>query len=75
MADFKTEYPNGDLRVVWQPGKCAHSGVCVKMLPNVYDPKARPWIKAENATIEELKYQVDKCPSGALSYYTTDGKS
>lgn len=66
--NFKTEYPNGNLRVVWKPGKCEHAGICVKLLPNVYDPKARPWIQAENATIEELKAQIDKCPSGALSY-------
>jgi len=26
------------------------------------------WIKAENATPEELKKQIDQCPSGALSY-------
>ena len=26
-----------------------------KTLPKVYDPKERPWIKAENASPEELK--------------------
>ena len=29
----------------------------------------RPWIKIENATTEQLKNQINKCPSGALSYY------
>lgn len=62
------EYPNGSITVIWQPQKCIHSGVCVKLLPKVYNPKDRPWIKAENAVPEELKNQIDQCPSGALSY-------
>ena len=39
-----------------------------KRITKVYDPNAKPWIKPENASIEELKAQIDKCPSGALSY-------
>ncbi|MDF2553140.1 MAG: (4Fe-4S)-binding protein [Chryseobacterium sp.] len=62
------KYSNGNINVIWQPQKCIHAGICVKMLPNVYDPKARPWIKAENATSDELKNQINQCPSGALTY-------
>lgn len=62
------KYSNDSINVIWQPQKCIHSGICVKMLPNVYDPKARPWIKAENATSDELKNQINQCPSGALTY-------
>jgi len=62
------EYINGDIIVIWQPKKCIHAAVCVKMLPKVYNPKERPWLKAENATPAELKNQIDSCPSGALSY-------
>ena len=62
------EYKNGTLTVVWKPEKCAHSGICVKMLPEVYKPKEKPWIQAENASIEELKKQISQCPSGALSF-------
>lgn len=65
----KKEYTNGELTIVWQPSLCQHSGVCVKTLPKVYHPKDTPWIKPENASTAELKAQVDKCPSGALSYY------
>lgn len=63
------EYQNGDLVVVWKPKSCIHSGICVKTLPEVYNPKEKPWIKAENASVEELKAQIDLCPSGALTYY------
>lgn len=61
------EYSNGEVTIVWQPKLCIHSGVCVKTLPKVYNPKERPWIKPENATTLELIDQVAKCPSGALS--------
>ena len=64
----KKNYSNGEITVIWQPKKCQHAGVCVKTLPKVYNPKAKPWITVENATTEELKSQINKCPSGALSY-------
>lgn len=62
------EYSNGELTIIWQPEMCQHSGICVKTLPQVYNPKERPWVKIENATTAELIAQIDKCPSGALSY-------
>ncbi|MDR2823866.1 MAG: (4Fe-4S)-binding protein [Prevotellaceae bacterium] len=63
----KKRYSNGEITIVWQPSLCAHSGICVRTLPQVYDVNARPWIKPENATTQELIDQVAKCPSGALS--------
>ena len=63
------EYSNGELTIVWKPKTCIHSGECVKALPKVYNPTEKPWIKIENATTNELKAQIKKCPSGALSYY------
>jgi uncharacterized Fe-S cluster protein YjdI len=63
------EYSNGELTIVWKPAKCIHAAECVKALPEVYNPNEKPWIKAENGTTEALKAQINKCPSGALSYY------
>ena len=68
-------YTNGEITIVWEPGKCTHSGMCVKTLPQVYNPQAKPWIKIENATTEQLKVQLGKCPSGALSYFVNKEKS
>ena len=64
----KIEYSNGDMTIIWQPELCQNAVICVKMLPNVYHPKERPWIQIENAATEELIAQIKKCPSGALSY-------
>lgn len=69
------EYTNGEVTIVWEPGKCKHAGNCVKHLPNVYRPKEKPWIVAENATTEQIIEQVKTCPSGALtSYLNASGK-
>ena len=69
------EYSNEDLTVIWKPKKCIHSEICWKTLPEVYDPKGKPWIKPENATTDALKSQISKCPSGALTYKTESEES
>ena len=65
---MEKQYKNKEITIHWDQSKCIHAGVCVRSLPNVYNPKERPWIKIENASSEELKTQIDRCPSGALSY-------
>lgn len=62
------KYKKGDFTVVWKPKLCIHATTCVKMLPEVYNPNKKPWIKTENASREALKSQISKCPSGALTY-------
>ena len=69
MKEITKHYSNGELTIKWQPAKCVHAGECVRTLPQVYHPRERPWIKIENATTDELKAQVQKCPTGALSYF------
>ncbi|PHS68363.1 MAG: (4Fe-4S)-binding protein [Flavobacterium sp.] len=66
------EYSNGEITIKWAPKLCQHAGVCVKTLPKVYKPKASPWITIENASTDELKKQVSKCPSEALTYYLNE---
>ena len=65
---MKMQYKNENITIHWDQSKCIHAGICVRSLPNVYNPKERPWVKIENASTEELKAQIDKCPSRALSY-------
>jgi len=62
------KYIKEDLTILWEPGKCIHSAICIRELPRVYNPRARPWIKPENASVKELMVQIDQCPSGALNY-------
>ena len=71
---MKMQYKNENITIHWDQSKCIHAGVCVRSLPNVYNPKERPWVKIENASSEELTAQIDKCPSGALSYTLNKNK-
>ena len=66
--EITKKYLKDELTILWKPKKCIHAAVCVQMLPDVYNPNERPWLKQENASIAELKRQINECPSGALSY-------
>jgi uncharacterized Fe-S cluster protein YjdI len=67
--DIKKEYTNGEITVVWQSGKCIHSGNCVHTNPDVFQPRDKPWIKIDASSSEKIIEAVNNCPSGALSYY------
>ena len=66
--ELKKTYSNEEITVVWQPGMCIHSKKCWKGLLEVFDPREKPWIKLDGAANEQIKYQIDQCPSKALSY-------
>lgn len=44
---MKKEYKNEDITNHWDQSKCIHAGVCVRSLPNVYNPKGSPEEVAE----------------------------
>lgn len=70
--DIKKEYTNGKVTLVWQSGKCIHSAICVKNNPDVFQPKEKPWIKIDGSSTEKIIETVQKCPSGALTYYKNE---
>ena len=65
--EIKKEYSSNEVTVVWKPGLCIHSAMCVKGLPEVFNTKNKPWINIEGASGIEIVNQVKQCPSGALS--------
>ncbi|MGH9387422.1 MAG: (4Fe-4S)-binding protein [Vicinamibacterales bacterium] len=71
MKDIIKRYSNGEVTVIWQPSLCIHSGICFRGLPKVFDPRRRPWVILEGTSTEEIVKQVERCPSGALSYEPT----
>ena len=67
--ETKKEYTNGEITVVWEAGKCIHSANCVRNNPTVFQPKEKPWIKIDASSSEKIMETVNKCPSGALTFY------
>jgi uncharacterized Fe-S cluster protein YjdI len=67
--DITKEYTNGEVTIIWQSGKCIHSGNCVRNNPDVFKPKEKPWIVPENSSTDAIIETVQKCPSGALTFY------
>lgn len=73
--NIKKEYTNGEITIVWQPGKCIHSTRCWNDqmgLNTVFNPKERPWIKPDGAPSDTIMAHIQNCPSGALSYFKND---
>src|SRR3954462_7762574 len=60
------EYSTDEIVVEWQAGLCYHSHNCVRALPQVFDPEARPWVRLESASADEVDAAGAQCPSGAL---------
>ncbi len=60
-------YKKDEITVIWKPGLCAHSGICFRGLPTVFDPRRKPWIITENADQNEIVAQVLRYLSEALS--------
>jgi uncharacterized Fe-S cluster protein YjdI len=67
--NIKKEYSNGEVTIVWQSAKCIHSANCARNAAAVFRPKERPWIVPEASTTEKIIETVQKCPSGALTFY------
>ena len=61
-------YSNGDVTVIWKPDLCRHGGACARGLPAVFSPRRRPWIELHHADTPAIVAQVERCPSGALSW-------
>ena len=68
IKDTRKEYSNGELTIVWKPSLCIHSENCWRGLPEVFRYKQKPWIDPKGADSATIKSQIEKCPSGALSY-------
>jgi len=74
LNNIEKRYANDDITVIWQPGKCIHSTICWRGLSTVFDPRKKPWVDISGAESEAIMKQVDRCPSGALSYIKNETK-
>ncbi len=68
IPDILDEYEGVGVTIVDNRGVCSHAGFCTDNLPKVFRLEVEPWIDPAGATAEEIIAQVERCPSGALSY-------
>ena len=74
MAEDKLHrYESAKVVVTWDAARCIHAAECVHGLPEVFDPKAKPWIRPDAADPASVAEVVNRCPSGALSMRHADG--
>lgn len=66
-------YAGTDVTVTWSKTRCIHFAACVRGLPDVFDPDARPWIQPEEAPADAVAEVVARCPTGALHARLADG--
>jgi uncharacterized Fe-S cluster protein YjdI len=69
------EYATDEIVVEWEPRLCFHSGNCSRLLPKVFDRDRRPWVKADEASADEVEATVAQCPSGALRTRRLNGQA
>jgi uncharacterized Fe-S cluster protein YjdI len=62
----KKTYSGKALDVSFDLDTCIHAGECVRSLPAVFEVGRKPWILADNASADEIREVVARCPSGAL---------
>jgi CDGSH-type Zn-finger protein/uncharacterized Fe-S cluster protein YjdI len=72
MSDVE-EY-RGERIVIRANNRCIHSRHCVLDRPDVFVPNAQgPWIRPAAQSADTIAAQVQKCPSGALTFERLDG--
>jgi CDGSH-type Zn-finger protein/uncharacterized Fe-S cluster protein YjdI len=72
MDDQSKAYTGQRIVVRYNPKRCIHFAACVRGLPNVFDPKHRPWIMPDNADADSVAEVVQRCPTGALHFERLD---
>ncbi len=56
------------MNVKWDQDVCQHAGVCVTEYPSLYKIEDGQFvITLENASEEQIRESVKRCPSGALT--------
>lgn len=73
QAEVHRKYESDGVTVFWEPKLCSHTANCVRNLPGVFDPRARPWVDVTAEDADEIARAVESGPTGALRYSRTDG--
>jgi CDGSH-type Zn-finger protein/uncharacterized Fe-S cluster protein YjdI len=68
------EYKGKNITVQYDAQRCIHAEECVRGLPGVFNPGAKPWVQPDHAEAQALATVIQRCPTGALHYQAVDPK-
>ena len=68
----KKEYRTDEIAVTWEPEFCTHVGNCVRGVPEVFNPRDRPWVHVDQAPADEIARVIMTRPTGALHFQRLD---
>ncbi len=69
------DYPGAGFVISYNAKRCIHAAECVHGAPQVFDPKAKPWIRAERGDAAQMAEVISRCPTGALTMKNADGSA
>jgi CDGSH-type Zn-finger protein/uncharacterized Fe-S cluster protein YjdI len=66
MGSRVFEFGSAEIKALYDAKRCIHVAECVNGLPDVFNPKRRPWVDADAAPASEIAEVIRRCPTGAL---------
>lgn len=68
------QFANDEIEVAYDVKRCIHAAECVRGLPDVFNPRRRPWVDLDAAPAEAIDEVISRCPTGALALHYLDGR-
>lgn len=66
-------YPGERIEVSWDGRLCIHIGECGRAQGELFEDGRQPWCQPNAVSEDEVINVVKRCPTGALTYQSTDG--
>ena len=61
-------YRTDRIEVEWEPKLCIHAATCFRTLPEVFEPREKPWVRPEAAeassTRDGSRFELHACDPG-----------
>jgi len=74
METITNVFSNDDITVTFEPCVCIHAEKCARELSDVFRTTIIPWINLDGTETKRIIKQINKCPSGALTYQLKENK-
>jgi len=72
MSKDKTKYPGEKISVEWDGRLCIHIGECGDSAGELFVGGRDPWCKPDLTTVDDVVDVVKRCPTGAITFESSD---